>query len=72
MVTDAEIKLIYARQKPRKVYKWKKANWENINSDCETLTKGVLDQAKGETDIDDLWDTFKGDINTSVEKNVTS
>ena len=72
VVTDADIQLIYVRQKPRKVYKWKQANWENINSDCETLTKRELEQAKGETDIDDLSDTFKGGINTSVEKNVTS
>ena len=41
-------------------------------ADCETLTKGVLEQAKGETDIEDLWDTFKGGINTSVEKKVPS
>ena len=72
VVTDADIKPIYTRQKPRKVYKWKQANWENIKANCETLTKGVLEQAKGETDIEDLWDTFKGGINTSVEKNVPS
>ena len=30
VVTDADIKPIYTRQKPRKVYKWKQANWENI------------------------------------------
>ena len=30
VVTDAGIKPIYTRQKPRKVYKWKQANRENI------------------------------------------
>ena len=70
VVTDADIKLIYARQKARKVYKWKQANWENIKADCETLPKGVLEQVKGETDIDDLLNTFKGGINASIEKNV--
>ena len=41
VVTDADIKPIYTRQKHKKVYKWKQANWENIKSDCETLTDGI-------------------------------
>ena len=56
--------------KPRKDYKWKQANWENIKSDHETLTDGIREQVKRETDIEDLWDTFKSGINASVEKNV--
>ena len=35
VVTDVDIKPVYSSQKPKKVYKWNKANWDNIKSDCE-------------------------------------
>ena len=71
-VTDADIKPIYTRQKSRKIYKWKQVNWDNIKSVCETLTDGICEQAKRETDIEYLPGAFKGGINASVEKNVQS
>ena len=72
VVTDADIKPIYTRQKPRKVYKWKQANWDNIKKDCEKLSNRVCEEAKGNADIEKLWNTFKDSINSSVEKNVPS
>ena len=68
VVTDADIKPIYTRQKPRKVYKWKQANWDNIKKDGEKLSNRVCGEAKGKADIEKLWNTIIDSINSSVEK----
>ena len=72
VVTDVDIKPVYSSQKPKNVYKWNKANWDNIKSDCEMLSNQVSEQVKSDTDIGNLWNIFKCGIHKSVEKNVPS
>ena len=38
VVTDCDIKPVYNKQNPRKVYLFSKANWEEIYSACENLS----------------------------------
>ena len=71
-VTDVDIKPFYSSQKPKNVYKWNKANWDNIKSDCEMLSNQVSEQVKSDTDIENLGNTFKCGIHKSVGKNVPS
>ena len=68
VITDADIKPVYSSQKHKNVYKWNKANWDNIKSDCKMLSNQVSGQVKSDTDIENLWHTFKCGIHNSVEK----
>ena len=68
VVTDVDVKPVYSSQNPKKVYKWNKANWDNIKSDCEMLSNQVSEQVKNDTDIENLWNIFKCGKHKSVEK----
>ena len=68
VVTDVDIKPVYSSQKPKNVYNWNKANWDNKKSDCEMLSNQVSEQVKSDTNIENLWNIFKCEIHKSVEK----
>ena len=57
------------RETPRKVMKYKEANWDKIKKDLEnTLTTINNIYEKSDTNI--LWNTFKNDIINSIESNI--
>ena len=57
------------RETPRKVMKYKEANWDQIKKDLEnTLTTINNIYEKSDTNI--LWNTFKNDIINSIESNI--
>ena len=65
---EIDIWLRRVREIPRKIHKFNKANWDNIISDLKsTLDTLKEDQHK---DVDSLWNTFKVNLITSIEKNV--
>ena len=72
VVTDSDVKPIYNIQKPRKVYLFSKAHWENIFSLCENLSSDIVKMADLTPDIQSMSDKFKNDLNTIIEKNVPS
>ena len=62
IVTDSDIKSVYNKQKPRKVYLFLKANWEEIYKACEKLSNSIISMTKNEVNIEDLWSIFKTGI----------
>jgi hypothetical protein len=73
VVIDTEIKPTYIKKKPRKIYKYNKADWETIKKDCLELSEEIQTMTHtGPHKIEDLWTLFKNRIHSSVEKNVPS
>lgn len=68
---EADIWLKRLRETPRKVFKYNKANWENIKSDIENTHKEISDTYDS-LDTNKLWELFKSNLTTSVEKNIPS
>ena len=67
--TDCETSLKRIKKQSRTIYKYTKANWENIKSDIKTMTNIMTDNYTSST-IDDLLDTFKHGLLTSINKNI--
>ena len=75
----ADLDIVYAeidtwlkrvRETPRKVMKYKEANWDKIKKDLEnTLTTINNIYKKSDTNI--LWNTLKNDIINSIESNIS-
>ena len=72
VVSNADIRPVYHNQKPRKIFKFAKANWEAIKADCDSISSEIIIQLNQGTDIEELWSTFKDEIHRSVERNVPS
>jgi H2-forming N5,N10-methylenetetrahydromethanopterin dehydrogenase-like enzyme len=57
------------RETPRKVMKYKEANWDQIKKDLEkTLT--TMNNIYEKSDANILWNTLKNDIINSTESNI--
>ena len=67
---DSDIKAQINKCKPRKVYRFKDANWDLIREDALKLTNDLLEDF--DNDVDTNWRKFKSGINQVVEKHVPS
>jgi hypothetical protein len=57
------------RETPRKVMKYKEANWDKIKKDLENILTTINNiYEKSDTNI--LWNTLKNDIINSIESNI--
>ncbi|KAK3087114.1 hypothetical protein FSP39_001879 [Pinctada imbricata] len=65
---EIDIWLRRVRETPRKLYKYNQANWTNIKLDLETTYKTLMENHN--KSVDELWNTFKVNLITSVENNV--
>ncbi|KAK3095451.1 hypothetical protein FSP39_014814 [Pinctada imbricata] len=65
---EIDIWLRKVRETPRKLYKYNQANWTNIKLDLETTYKTLMENHN--KSVDELWNTFKVNLITSVENNV--
>ena len=68
VVTDWDIKPVYDKQKPKKVYLFSKANWEEIYKACEKLSNSIISITNNEVNIEDLWSIFKTGIQDAMDK----
>ena len=67
--TECETSLKRIKKQSRTIFKYTKANWENIKSDIKSMTNTMTDNYTSST-IDDLWDIFKQGLLTSINKNI--
>jgi hypothetical protein len=51
--------------KPRKIFKYSKANWENINKDLGKLEKEIKDKYS-DSDVNTIWNLLQNEIHRSV------
>ena len=54
IVTDLDTKPYYQKSIPRKIYKWAKANWEQVYKDLEPLTSTIQKMADDRTNINTM------------------
>jgi len=69
LLLESTISLRRCKQKNRKVLKYSKANWDNIKQDIQK-THSTIQQMENTHDIDTIWNTFKNDLQTSINKNI--
>ena len=72
VVTDCDIKPIYNKQNPRKVYLFSKANWEEIYSACERLSLKIQNMINMKDSIEHIWTTFKSEIQSAMDTFIPS
>ena len=72
VVTDSDVKPIYNKQKPRKVYLFSKANWEEIKKACVQLSDNIIIMVQNKENIEELWNTFKTGIQEAMDNFIPS
>ena len=72
VITDSDIKPNYSFSKPRKIYKFAKANWDEIKKICTQISHSVSEQAKSGKNYENLWTYFKGKLLAATDTHVPS
>ena len=72
VVTDCDIKPVYNKQNPQKVYLFSKANWEEIYSACENLSVKIQNMVKLKDSLEEIWTTFKTEIQNAMDTFIPS
>ena len=67
---DSIIRPIYTKPKKRKIYCYKKANWEALNTDCAALIDIIKTKFEAGECVEKLWDIFKSGLNKAIEKHI--
>lgn len=68
---EADTWLKKIRETPQKVYKYNKANWDEIKLDICIIYKTIIDNYDS-LNANELWELFKTKLISSVEKHVPS
>ncbi|CAG2251960.1 unnamed protein product [Mytilus edulis] len=71
VVTDSLIKPYYCKQRPQKRYMFGKANWDQIKTDINMITKDIYNHIH-DMPIDKTWQTFKNGVQATIDTNVPS
>lgn len=54
---------------PRKIFKYKQANWTKIQQDIDKIHQEIIEKKKT-TDINGLWQIFKNSLHQSISENI--
>jgi hypothetical protein len=57
-------------QKPRKILIYRKAKWDSMKEDVSNLHRKIQQESTNGTDINNLWNIFKGGLEASVNKHI--
>lgn len=68
--SEINLSLLRIKQKPHKVYQYKKANWEKLNKTYIPLTHSHMKNNQNHMDVNDLWNYFKNSTTDSIKKNI--
>ncbi|CAG2231240.1 unnamed protein product [Mytilus edulis] len=71
VVTDSLIKPYYCKQRPQKRYMFGKANWDQIKTDINMITKDIYNHIH-DMPIDKTWQTFKNGVQATIDTNEPS
>ena len=72
VVADFDIKPHTSKQKPRKCYKFQKANWDKLKTDLEITAKTIQKQYNDNQSADDMWTYFKNSLQNSMDRHIPS
>jgi hypothetical protein len=71
IITDFETKVHHQNTTPRKCYIYRKANWNTINKDLNTLNEIVEEKQRNGADVHQLWDNiFKKHLFGTMNNNI--
>ena len=72
VITDSHIKPCRAYKAPRKCYRFKQANWEEIRDEMATLSQTLTDLHAQGRQVEELWKVYKKTIFEVLDKHVPS
>ena len=72
VVTDSDVKPIYNKQKPRKIYLFSKANWEEIYKACDILSNEIIQMVHDKLNVESIWEKFKAGIQSAMDSYIPS
>ena len=72
IVTDIYVKPITNHPKPRKIFLFKKAKWDAIKKDIESVVPKLQTLNQGDADINEMWTELRSCIEKTIENNVPS
>ena len=72
VVTDTDVKPIYNKQKPRKIYLFFKANWEEIYKACDILSNEIIQKVHDKLKVESIWEKFKAGIQLAMNSYLPS
>ena len=71
VVADSYSKPFYDKQKPRKVFLYAKANWNNIHNEKLKLSSAIIEKLNaGNAHVQELWEFFKKSVNSMMEQDI--
>ena len=59
VVTDFDTKPQTLQEKPRKLFRFAKANWDEIKSKLDSVAQAISELYNSDHGVEDLWSTFK-------------
>ena len=65
-----DIKPSHSQKQRRRIYKYTKANWEQIKADCKNILQVTINMVNNNSTIEEVWESFKQGITDSISKNV--
>ncbi len=69
IVVESDIKPMHNKPAPRKVYQYKKAEWEKIHEELTSLCDDFMETCANR-DVSENWDKFKSIITNTIDKYV--
>ena len=72
ILCECRTSLRRCKPKPRPILKYSKANWNNINEDLIKTNSEISQKEQYCSDINELWNIFKENLQKSISKNIPS
>ena len=72
VIVDSDTKPHYTKQRPRKCFIFKKANWDQLKTSICELSAEILRLYHRGLSVHELWDKFKVDLQAAVDANIPS
>ena len=70
-LADCDIKPRYTKKPPRKVYNYKKADWDMLREEAKSFTADFLTDHRDRS-VEENWSNFKKHIETTMDKHIPS
>ena len=72
VITDMTMKVRINKKPPRKVFLYKKANWQSLEDDITQAETNFFSSTPSERSVEDNWQQFKSALISALDKNVPS
>ena len=70
VIVDSDTKPFYTKQRPRKCYIFSRANWDQLKTNISEISAEIKRLYNLGKSVHELWNRFKGDLNTAINDNI--